>query len=323
VVGLVGSDPQRTQRRSESSGVPRAFIDLETAIAVTGAVAVSVATPPDTHAPLVLTALAHRCHVLCEKPFARDADEARRLLAAAERAGVVHILGNQFRMLAERAMVARSIAEGLIGEPRFATLVQYAGLLADADSKWPRWWFDQAAGGGWLGASGSHTIDQVRSWLGEFTSVSATVPIVSERRDVAEDSFVVRFSLASGVQGMIQQTGAAWGPAAGMARVAGTKGTMWVDNGDAWVADRAGTRRLPIPSELELDPMAPSEDPRKQFLHFELPPSRRLCEVWRAAIEGRRTSPVPYATFADGVACMEVIDAIRASAASHGALVSI
>ena len=322
VAGLVGNDPQRTQRRADSHGVPRAFIDLETAIAATGALAVSVATPPDTHAPVVMTALSHRCHVLCEKPFARNAGEARMLLAEAERAGVVHMLGNQFRMLAERVVVARSIADGLIGEPRFATLVQYTSLLADADSKWPRWWFDRTAGGGWLGASGSHTIDQIRSWLGEFASVSAALPIVAERRDVAEDSFVVRFSLTNGVQGMIQQTGAAWGPSSAMARVAGTRGTVWVDNGEAWLADRAGTRRLPIPPELELVPIAPSEDPRKRFLHLELPPARRLCELWRAAIEGRRTG-VPFATFADGVACMEVVDAIRASAAAHGALVSI
>jgi predicted dehydrogenase len=323
VVGLVGNDPERTRRRSESNNVPRAFIDLDTAIADTRAVAVSVATPPHTHAPLVRTALSHRCHVLCEKPFARDAGEARMLLAAAQHSGVVHMLGNQFRMLAERAVVARAIAEGAIGEPRFATLVQYTGLLADAGSKWPRWWFDPGAGGGWLGASGSHTIDQIRSWLGEFASVSATLPIVSERRNVAEDSFVVRFSLANGVQGIIQQTGAAWGPNAAMARVSGTQGTVWVDKGTAWIADRAGARPLPIPPELELQPMAPSDDPRRQFLHLELPPARRLCEIWRAAIEGRGTTRVPFATFADGVACMEVIDAIRASAASHGALVSI
>ena len=196
------------------------------AIAEIGAVAVFVATLPDSPAPLVLTTLSHHCHVLCEKPFARNGDEARVLLAEAERAGVVHMLGNQFRMLAERAVVARSIADGLIGEPRFATLVQYTGLLADADSKWPRWWFDRMAGGGWLGASGSHTIDQIRSWLGEFSSVSATLPIVAERRDVAEDSFVVRFSLANGVQKMIQQTNAAWGPSSSMARVTGTQGTM-------------------------------------------------------------------------------------------------
>jgi hypothetical protein len=53
-------------------------------------------------------------------------------------------------------------------------------------------------------------------------------------------------------------------------------------------------------------------------------PYTRLCEVLRAGVEGRPAdSPVPVPTFADGVACMEVLDAIRASAAAHGALVTV
>ncbi|HTV96066.1 MAG TPA: Gfo/Idh/MocA family oxidoreductase [Steroidobacteraceae bacterium] len=323
VAALVGNDPERTRRRAALSGVPRAFTDLDGAITQTGATAVAVATPPATHAAVVSAALSRRCHVLCEKPFAMNAGEARMLLAAATQARVVHLLGNQFRMLPERALAARSIAAGLIGEPRLATLVQYAGLLTQAGSRWPHWWSDPAAGGGWLGASGSHSIDQVRSWLGEFSSVSAVLPSVSQQPRAAEDSFILRFSLASGVHGMIQQTGAAWGPHAPMTRVAGTQGSLWLDQGAVWVADRTGTRRLQVPPELELEPMAQSDDPRKQFLHIELPPSRRLCEQWRAAIEGRAGDGVPVATFADGVACMQVIDAIRVSAASGGAVVPI
>ena len=44
------------------------------------------------------------------------------------------------------------------------------------------WWFDPAAGGGWLGASGSHVVDQIRVWLGEFAEVSATLTVVSDAR---------------------------------------------------------------------------------------------------------------------------------------------
>ena len=50
----------------------------------------------------------------------------------------------------------------------------------------PRWWFDRQAGGGWLGAQGSHLIDQVRTWVGEFASLSAALPTVSAREDGAE-----------------------------------------------------------------------------------------------------------------------------------------
>jgi predicted dehydrogenase len=323
VVGLVGADPVRTRNRAARSSVPHAFTDLDAAITESGAAAVAIATPPHTHASLVHTALARRCHVLCEKPFARDAEEARGMLAAAERAGVVHMMGNQFRMNPERVLMARCIRQRLIGEPRLISITQYTGLVADPAAQWPHWWFDSHAGGGWLGASGSHMIDMIRTWLGEFSTLSAATPIVSERQGVAEDTYLLRFTMTCGVEGVLMQTGGAWGEFAAMTRVAGTRGTLWMENGAVWLADRSGTRQLPIPDELRLPPQAPSDDPRKRYLHIELPPARRLCEAWRAAIRHEPIGPVPVATFVDGVAAMQVIDAIRASSAAHGALVEI
>ncbi len=322
VVGIVGNDPARTQRRAENGGVSRAFTDLDIAIVETGAKAVAIATPPHTHAALVRTAVARGCHVLCEKPFARDSAEAQEMLAAAERAGVVHLIGNQFRMMPERVVMARAIADGLIGEPRLVTITQYSGIVANPETRMAPWWFDADAGGGWLGASGSHMIDMIRTWLGEFASLSASLSIVADRAEGADDTYLVRFTLASGVSGLVMQTGGAWGGFATMNRVAGTHGTLSMENGKVLLSDRSGTRELPIPAELELPHEAPSDDPRKQYLHVEIPPARRLCEIWRTAIDGRSPA-VPVATFADGVAGMRVIDAIRASAAAGGALVTL
>jgi predicted dehydrogenase len=148
--------------------------------------------------------------------------------------------------------------------------------------------------------------------LGEFASVSAALPIVSARKDVAEDSYVIRFQMANGVEGVLQQTAAAWGPGASMTSVAGTDGTVWIDGGTVKVADRNGTRDLPIPADLILpEPV--------QFA-----PYTRLCEALRAVMEGRAAaSAVPIPTFVDGVACMEVLDAIRRSAANKGELVTL
>ncbi|MFT3966949.1 MAG: Gfo/Idh/MocA family oxidoreductase [Sphingobium sp.] len=322
VVGLVGSDPGRIRAAADAHEVAGAYTDLDTAIAETGATAVTIASPPLTHAPLSFTALARGCHVLCEKPFAKDAAEAEGMLAAAEQAGIVHVMGNQMRTLPERIVICRAIADGLIGEPRLVSIVQYVGLVADPEARRPVWWFDREAGGGWLGASGSHMIDMIRSWLGDFATVSAALPIVSDRANVAEDSFSVRFRTISGVEGVVQQTGGAWGAPVAMVRVAGTSGTVWLDGGRAWLADREGTRELAVPADLALVPMAPSSDPAKPYLHVELPPSLRLMESWRAAIEGRPV-PAPLANFADGLAAMRVIDAIRASAAAGGASIPV
>ncbi len=97
VVALVGRDPAKTQERAATFGIPRALTSVEEALRVEGVDAVTIATPPDTHASIVLAAVAAGRHVLCEKPLARDAAEGRTMLAAAEEAGVVHLLGCEFR----------------------------------------------------------------------------------------------------------------------------------------------------------------------------------------------------------------------------------
>jgi predicted dehydrogenase len=325
VVALVGTDPEKTVRRAERAGVEHACTSLEHAVALGGVEAITIATPPHTHAELAIAAAEAGCHVLCEKPFAMDAAEAEAMLAAADAAGVCHLVGHEFRWASDRATVGRAIADGRIGEPRLATLVSYVPLVADPDTRTPPWWFDPAAGGGWLGASGSHVVDQIRTWLGELTEVSARLNVVSAREGVAEDSFTVRFRLASGAEGMLQQTAAAWGPLAGMTRVAGSRGTVWIDGDEPWLADADGTRRLEVPADLVLPgPPGESHDPRHRFTHLELGPFTRLCEVLRAGVEGRpRPDSVPVPTFADGVAEMRVLDAIRASAADGGATVSL
>ena len=75
--------------------------------------------------------------------------------------------------------------------------------------------------------------------------------------------------------------------------------------------------RLPVPEGV-------SDDPRHRYTHLELGPYTRLCEAFRARIESRTLeSPVPVPTFADGVASVHVLDAVRRSASEHGALVRV
>jgi predicted dehydrogenase len=320
VEALVGRDPERTARRAARLGVPRALTSLEEALALPGVDAVTVASPPASHAPASLAAIAARKHVICEKPFALNASEARRMLAAARAAGVVHLVGFEFRFAPERALAARAIAEGAIGEPRFATFASYVSLVADPAFQMPGWWWDPAQGGGWLLASGSHSVDQIRVWLGEIAELDAGLCLVSDRSGVAEDSFAVRFRTERGVEGVLQQTGGAFGPFAGMTRVAGTRGTVWTEGDAVWVADAAGARQLALPEDLRLPPPpgARGDHPAEVYRQIELPAYTRLCEHFRDAILGRAAPPPdppglrPYpATFADGLASTLVLERIR------------
>jgi predicted dehydrogenase len=273
----------------------------------------------------VRAALAAGKHVVCEKPFARDAAEGRELLAAAESAGVVHLLGTEFRFATAQALAARAIAQGALGEPRLATLMLHVPLLADPAAEMPDWWSKREQGGGWLGAHGSHLIDQVRSTLGEFAGVSAGLLCLSERAMSADDTYNVHFRLRSGVEGVLQSTASVWGRFLMCTQFAGSRGTLWVEGDDVWVADRSGARCLPVPEDLKLGP--PQPPPLEglatayEMMHvtgIDFRPYVRLYEAFRDLILGRPLPPDPVpATFADGVADMVVLDAIRRSAAEH------
>src|SRR4051812_34665773 len=167
VVALVGRTKDKTAHLATKLGVERPCASLDEALEL-GVDAVTIATPPDTHAVLAHAVVAAGRHVVCEKPFTVNADEAESLTAAADRAGVVALVGHEFRFAEDRATAARAIAAGAIGEPRFATFLSYVPLVADPTTPMPEWWFDKYRGGGWLGASGSHVVDEVRSWLGDF-----------------------------------------------------------------------------------------------------------------------------------------------------------
>ena len=326
VHALVGRDPNRTAERAKRFEIPHALTSLADAVVLPGVDAVTIATPPLTHAPLALEAIAAGKHVLCEKPFARDAAEARRLLDAAEAAGVVHLLGTEFRWATGQALLARVVAEGAIGAPRLATFLLHIPLLADPAGQVPDWWSDADQGGGWLGAHAAHAVDQIRVTLGEFQSVSAGLPRLAERGWTAEDTYSVHFRLRTGVEGLMQSTAADWGPVLVATRIAGAKGTAWLEGDAVMVADRSGSRAVDVPDDLRLGPPDPPPGDllvtAYDMLHsmgIDLAPYTRLAETFRDLISGSPIPPDPRpATFADGVASMVVLDAIRRSAAAGG-----
>jgi len=326
VRALVGRDPDRTAERARMFEVPRACATLAEALALPGVDAVSVATPPHTHAELSLEAIAAGRHVLCEKPFARNTVEARGVLRSAQEAGIVHLLGTEFRYDAGQALLAHALRSNLVGAPRIATWVMHVPVLVDPHALVPPWWADASAGGGWLGAHGSQLIDQIRATLGDFAGVSASLVHVVERPMTADDGFVVHFRLQNGCVGMLQSTASDRGILV-ETRVTGSAGTAWIEGvGDkVRVADDSGVRTLAVPDELRSDPAPPLPEGSvtttyEQMTTFgvEYGPYTRLAAAFRDRIRGvAPTGPEP-ATFADGVAQMAVLDAIRHSAHRGG-----
>ena len=325
VRALVGRDPGKTAERARLFEVPVACTSLTDALKLPGVDAVTIATPPHTHAELSLEAIGAGRHVLCEKPFARDAGEGRTVLAAAERAGIVHLLGTEFRYDAGQALLADAVRGDLIGAPRMAMWLMHVPVLIDPDAVVPEWWADASAGGGWFGAHGSQLIDQIRATLGDFEGVSASLAHVIERPMTADDGFVVHFRMRNGCVGVLQST-ASDRAIIVETRVTGSTGSAWIEGvGDkVKVADASGVRTLAVPDELRGEPAPPLPEGAvtttyEQMITFgvEYGPYTRLAAAFRDRIRGvAPVGPAP-ATFTDGVAQMTVLDAARHSS-RHG-----
>jgi predicted dehydrogenase len=121
--------------------------------------AVLVTTPNALHLPDVLTAVEHRKPILLEKPMGMNADECRRMVEAARKAGVLLGVAHVFRFEDSTARLRERIAGGQIGRPIFARAeFSYLGKAH------PRTWLTNAAlaGGGPIGDVGVHCVDAMR-----------------------------------------------------------------------------------------------------------------------------------------------------------------
>jgi predicted dehydrogenase len=327
VLALVGRDPAKTAERARLFEVPRALHSLGDALAVPGVDAVTIATPPATHAALALETIAAGRHLICEKPFTATLEEARAVLAAAETAGVVHVLGTEFRWDPGQAGLARVVREGAIGTPRMATWLMHVPVLADPGSVVPAWWADAASRGGWMWAHGSQLIDQIRVTLGEFEGVSAHVVQVVDRPAMsADDGFVVHFRMRNGAVGVMQSTAGDWGVLVAT-RVTGSRGAAWIEGVGATVkvAGPDGVTTAPVPEGLSADaapalPEGAVTTTYERMITFgvEYGPYTHLTAAFRDLMAGREVTGPSPATFVDGVAQMAVLEAIMESAGDDG-----
>jgi predicted dehydrogenase len=93
-IAVIDPNPDRALQLSRNYPALEAYKDLDEALPHIDAVI--IATPPSTHKPLALKAIAAGLHVMVEKPLATNAADARAMIAAAEAQGVVLMVGHTF-----------------------------------------------------------------------------------------------------------------------------------------------------------------------------------------------------------------------------------
>ena len=207
IAGLSDINESALKKVAKEFKVKKGFADYHVLLAMDELDAVSVCTPPFNHAAVTCDAASAGKHVLCEKPMAVNAKEAREMVEACNKAGVKLGIGSaRSRFSPEVEMAGRYVSDGKLGRIYYSRVSSYRrrgrpGIDILVDSKW---FIDSSkAGGGALMDIGCYDIDVMLYLLKspQPESVSAMtfqgiedLPEINATYDVEEHSSVfVRF----------------------------------------------------------------------------------------------------------------------------------
>lgn len=318
IVAVASARMESARSTADQFGVEKAYDDWEKMLAENAVDFVGIATPTVTHAPMTFAALDAGAHVLCEKPMAMNADEARQMRDRAESLNRVNVIGHELRFNPNRRKIKQLIADGFIGEVRHANLVNISPAWGDPASR-PAgdWWSLEAMGGGRLGANGSHQIDLLRYWLGDIGAVSGQVKtLVADRKDkhtgepwtaTADDFVNFTAEMTSGAIAQVFLSGAARHGTGNSSYIFGSEGTIKLADADEQLmVARAGEDYVDM---SESDPNAELPGVNKGIWNVSV--VAMMQEIIAAIRDGRRTQTA--ATFTDGLKTQIAMDALRQS----------
>jgi predicted dehydrogenase len=299
---------------------------------------IDINAPSDAHKEIAIAAARAGKHLFCEKPLALTLEDAREMLHEAEKAGVKHMVGFNYRFAP-----AVQLAKKLVEEGRLGSIYHFrAWFLQDwiVDPDFPLVWRLQkeVAGSGSHGDLGAHLIDLAHFLVGDIdevigmsetfikerplptsmTGLSAKGSKDAPRGEVTVDDatlFLARF--ANGALGSFEATRFAPGHrCTNSFEINGSLGSVKFDfermnelevyfTSDA--EDVQGFRRV-----LATDPAhAYSEAwwPPGHTIGYEHTFIHETVELMKAMQEDRQPNP----DFRDGVKCQEVLEAVDRS----------
>jgi predicted dehydrogenase len=313
---ICGRNHERAEEMASKYEIPRVFNDYRALIELGDLDAVVVATPDDLHFRMTMDALDAGLHVLCEKPMALNAQQAREMYEKAEAAGVKHMVLFTWRWQPHFRYLKQLVADGYAGRCYHAQFRFLGGFGRQSEY---RWRYDRQRSNGIVSDLGAHMIDFARWYIGDVRKVSAQLATFVNRPGPegqpsvsANDSAIVTLQFENEAQAIIQVSAVAYQADRGVGinvHLHGASGTLEAKHifygSEAGVTIRGARHseeqfsRLTVPDKLlkNLDEGELFEPYTKQSVGPRL--------FIDAVVEDLPISP----NFYDGLKVQEVIDA--------------
>ena len=316
---LAIASPNSAAAIAQARNIPHAFDSLETMLAQLGDQldVIAVTSPPATHEAAVLTALAAKKHVLCEKPFALNLAQAERMAAAGRAAGVATALSFEFRYGSATQALREMVANNHLPLLREIEVIRFGTELRNANKR-PQssWWYDKSKGGGLGNAFMPHIVDlalfvtgrtaqQAMGFLRTANPDRVDPNGVAYTSDAADGCFAVA-DLGEGIAARMTVDGTIGIEQATIAlhaeeRSAIASGVSLPDM-SLFIVENGETNEY----ELKPNPWA-----KYANVHRSFPLFMRLLDDFATLIE---TGTGPCPTFTDGLNAQRVLEAIGYSA---------
>jgi predicted dehydrogenase len=294
---------------------------------------VDIGAPNDLHAEIAIAAARSGKHVLCEKPLALNVKQAEAMLAAVQKAKVVHMVCHNYRRIPAIALARKMIGEGALGKI-FHFHARYAQDWL-VDPEFPINWRLQkeTSGSGANGDINTHLIDLGRYLVGEFKEVCGLLNTFVAERPLAEalakgarklgkvtvdDAALFIGRMENGVLANLEATRFAAGRKNHIEiEINGSKGSLYFDfedmnrlkffNGDD-PKDRQGFRDILV-TERGAQPYAGNWWPPGHIIGYEHTFVHTVADFVNACAEGKPVQP----TFEDGLKNQRVLAAVEES----------
>src|SRR4051812_40752413 len=184
---ICGRTPSAVRAAAREYGWDEAATDWQEVVRRKDIDIVDISTPGDSHMEIAIAAARAGKVVFCEKPLANTVREAERMLAAVDKAGVLHMLCHNYRRAPAVMLAKQLIDAGQLGDIR-----HYRGTyLQDwiTNPNFPLVWRldKRRAGSGALGDIAAHSIDLARFLVGEIAAVAGDLKTFITMRPLPGD----------------------------------------------------------------------------------------------------------------------------------------
>lgn len=298
---------QETARKfADDYNVEHLTTNMEEAIAHPEVDIVCIALPNNLHEEAVMLCCKHKKAVMVTKPLGRNAAEAKRMLEAAETAGIFKRLSRRPCLYAKFLKASESIKNGALGRILWAKSRE---THPGPHSEW--FWNMEQAGGGCILDLGCHCVEIARSYIGkDIRPIEVMCWADTQVKPIeAEDHSI---GLVKYENGAIGQFEVSWTFRGGLDlrdEVMGTEGTIWVNSflrtGMEMFTTGKGTNYVAEKAESNTGWLFPVGDELN-----ELGYNHMFMDMFNSLEQGI----APKETFYDGYVVNSVLDACYRSA---------